>query len=151
MPPAESANNGGHAYREIAPAAVGLPSGAGTGGGAGTGEGAGGGVRGNGGGSPSSVTRNMAVVLMILGVTTLVYASCPSEPLARVIIFIPPLFRLGQSVNRSFAIIHSLPFCYSCIHVYVNYVRTFTLMITLEQAKNQMNVYNYWTIRWSYR
>lgn len=40
------------------------------------------------------MTRNMAVVLMILGVTTLVYASCPSEPLARVIIFIPPLFRL---------------------------------------------------------
>ena len=50
-----------------------------------------------GGGNSVCLGRNTALTLTILGITGMVYANCPSQPLARVIIFVPPIFKLGTS------------------------------------------------------
>jgi len=65
------------------------------------------------------VIRQSLLLLALLAVCTAVIASssdssCRRLPLARVVVFIPPLFRLGQSVRRqlvSFPVSTNPPWC----------------------------------------
>ena len=91
-----------------------------------------------------SVARHSLLLLALLAACTAVLASsssssstCPQLPLARVVVFIPPLFRLGQSLppySRLYCdcmLLYLLDACRSVVVVVVVVVVVMKLLIIL--------------------